>query len=365
MTVPPRLTVLVAGPSAHTQGGMASVQRLLEQWVPGGVDLHVYATYTEGGVATRLGTSLAGVGGALWLLLTRPVDVVHVNLSKRSSALRKGLILSVARARGVSTVVYAHAGLFLDWFDGLPRPAQALVRRLLVADRVIVLNKVVREGYACRLRVPTARMIMMTNPVEWPATIPERTGDGPVVAAFLGAFRQEKGVFDLVRAVALMPAQLRERLRVVAAGHGDPEPVRAAVRQAGLTESIEVCGYLSPVERDALLARAEILVLPSHAEGLPMSVLEGMAWGLAPVVTPVGGLPALVHDGDNGMVVPVAEPESLAAALGKLLVDDAARRAMGARAREDVRVHAADAWAARLADLWRGLAAPRAGPKRP
>lgn len=335
---------------------MAAVQRLLEKWAPDDVDLHVHATYTEGGVATRLRATLAGVGGALRTLLTRRVDVVHVNLSKKSSVLRKGAILAVGRARGAATVVHAHAGLFLDWFDGLPRPAQALVRRLLVADRVIVLNDEVREGYARRLDVPAERMVMMTNPVEWPAAVPERDAQGPVVAAFLGALREKKGVFDLVRAVALLPAEQRERLHVVAAGHEDPAPLRTAIREAGVGDTVEVSGYLGTDERDALLARAQILLLPSHAEGLPMSVLEAMAWGLAPVVTPVGGIPALVRDGDTGVIVPVADPEALATALGKLLVDDTSRHAIGARAREDVRGYAADAWAARLADLWRSLA---------
>lgn len=350
------LQVLVAGPSARTQGGMASVQRLLETWAPDDVDLHVHPTHVEGGVGARLRATVLGVGGAVLRLLTRRVDVVHVNLAKKASVLRKGVILTVARARGAATVVHTHAGLFLDWFDGLPRPAQAVVRRMLVADRVIVLNEAVRDGYARRLGVPAERMVMMTNPVEWPASVPERGDGDPVVAAFLGRLTEKKGVFDLVRAVGLLPAQQRERLRLVLAGHEDPGPVHAAIRAAGVADAVEVCNYLPPAERDALLARAQILVLPSHAEGLPMSVLEAMAWGLVPVVTPVGGLPALIRDGDNGVLVPVADPEALATALGKLLVDDAARHAIGARARDDARAYAADAWAARLADLWRALA---------
>ena len=254
-------------------------------------------------------------------------------------------------------MVHAHAGLFLDWFDGLPRPARGLVRRLLVADRVIALNETVRDGYARRLGVPADRMLMMSNPVEWPDDVPERRRDGPVGAAFLGYFREMKGVFDLLRATSLLPPEHRERLRLVVAGHGDPEPVRAAVREAGITDVVDVREYLPPAERDAVLAEAEILVLPSYAEGLPMSVLEAMAWGVAPVVTPVGGLASLVRDGQNGVLVPVGDPEALASALGKLLVDDEARRAMGARARDDVHVFAAEPWAARLAELWRSLVA--------
>ncbi|GAA4772228.1 hypothetical protein GCM10023200_00680 [Actinomycetospora chlora] len=351
-----RLRVLVAGPSSRTEGGMASVQRLLERWVPEDVDLHVHATHVEGGTAQRLRATLVGAGGAVLRLLTGRVDVVHVNLSKKASVLRKGAILGVARARGVPTVVHTHAGLFLDWFDGLSARAQAVVRRLLVADRVIVLNETVREGYARRIGVPDERIVLMTNPVEWPESVPSRPGHGPVTAAFLGRLTEKKGVFDLFRALGLLPAGQRERLHVVLAGHADPEPVRAALRDAGVGDVVEIRGYLGPDERDALLARSEILLLPSHAEGLPMSVLEGMAWGLVPVVTPVGALSTVVADGDTGVLVPVADPEALATALGKLLADDVARHAMGERAREAARAYAADAWAERLAALWRELA---------
>jgi glycosyltransferase involved in cell wall biosynthesis len=360
LRLPQRLRVLVAGSSAHTHGGVPAVQRLLEKWVPDDVELLVHATFTEGSRLTRLRQSLVGVGGAVLRLLTQRVDVVHVNFTKKASVLRKGVILAVARARGVGTVIHAHAGLFLDWFDGLPRPVQALVRRLLVADRVVVLNETVREGWVRRFGVPGDRVAIMTNPVEWPPAVPDRSGDGPVVAAFLGALREKKGVFDLVRAIGLLPESQRERLRLVLAGHEDPAPVRAAIRAAGIEGIVELPGYLGHDDRDALLGRSQILLLPSHAEGLPMSVLEAMAWGLVPVVTPVGALPAVVRDGDTGVLVPVADPEALATALGKLLADDTARHAIGARAREDARRYAADVWAERLAELWRGLARERA-----
>ena len=360
MTEPRRLRVLVAGPSARTQGGMATVQRLLERWVGDDIGLDVVATYVEGGVGTRLRATVVGVGGAILRLLgvlgRGPVDVVHVNVSKQMSVVRKGVILTVARLRGVPTVMHAHAGPFVAWFDGLPRPVQALARRLLAADRVIVLSAAALEDHATRLAVPPERMLVMPNPVEWPETVPERDPHGPVVAAFLGWFSASKGIFDLVEAVGLLPREHADRFRLVVAGHGDATSVRAAVRAAGCADLVEVSGYLPATDRDALLAQAQILVLPSYVEGLPMSVLEAMAWGVTPVVTPVGGLGTLVQDGRNGSVVPVGDPSALAAALGKLLVDDEARLAMGARAREDARAYAAAPWAARLTDLWRSLA---------
>jgi glycosyltransferase involved in cell wall biosynthesis len=231
-----------------------------------------------------------------------------------------------------------------------------VVAWLLRADRVVVLAPGAREVYTTRLGLPEDRVVVLANPVEWPAAVPERDPHtGTVEAVFLGRLIDRKGVFDLVAALAGLHAAHRARLHVTLAGHGDADAVRRVVTANGLDGSVEVRTWIGPEERDELLGAAQILLLPSWWEGLPMSVLEGMAWGLCPVVTPVGGLATLVRDGDNGVVVPVADPPALSAALDKLLSDDEVRVRLGARARDTVRAFAADVWADRLVTLYREL----------
>jgi glycosyltransferase involved in cell wall biosynthesis len=85
-----------------------------------------------------------------------------------------------------------------------------------------------------------------------------------------------------------------------------------------------------------LLARAAVVVLPSHREGLPMVLLEAMAHGRAVVATPVGGVPSLVEDGRTGLLVPPGDAEAVRAAMERLLGDPDLRRRLGAAAREKV-----------------------------
>jgi glycosyltransferase involved in cell wall biosynthesis len=353
-----RLRVLVVGQTSSTPGGIAAVQRLHERFLAArdDVELHVVTTYDEAGALRRLRLMVGGIARALALVLGGRVDVVHLHVAKGLSALRKGVIVAAARARGVPTVLHTHAGAFADWFDGLPAPLRPVVAWLLRADRVVVLAPGAREIYTTRLGLPEDRVVVLTNPVEWPATLPERDPrTGTVDAVFLGRLIDRKGVFDLVAALAGLTAAHRGRLHVTLAGHGDADAVRRAVTANGLDGTVEVRTWIGPAERDALLRTAQILLLPSWWEGLPMSVLEGMAWGLCPVVTPVGGLATLVRDGDNGVVVPVGDPPALSAALDKLLSDDEVRVHIGARARESVRAFGADAWADRLVTLYREL----------
>jgi glycosyltransferase involved in cell wall biosynthesis len=248
--------------------------------------------------------------------------------------------------------MHLHGSEFLDWFDGLSRPARAGVRALLRPHRLVVLSETLRGSYSTRLGVPDEQIVALANPVEWPDVLPRGAHDGPVLALFLGRFGARKGIYDVVDACARLAPAGRRRLRLVAAGDGEVDEVRAAVATAGVGDVVEVLPWLDHAERDALLRRAELLLLPSTAEGLPMAVLEAMAFGVAPLVTAVGALPELVHDGVNGAVVPVGDPAALARALDALLADDEGRRALGRRAREDAEPYSATHWAARLAAIW-------------
>lgn len=345
--------VLVVGPRAQARGGIGSVQHVLERHLPAHADLDVVTTHADG--PDRLATMVRGTLAAARRIRRDRPDVVHLHVSQRASVLRKGLLGAVARRSGSRVVMHLHGSQFLDWFDGLPRPARALVRGLLRPHRLVVLSETLRAPYRERLGVPAERVVALPNPVELPPS-PEVHDDGAVRALFLGRFGARKGIYDLIDACArLTPAQ-RARLRLVAAGDGEVDQVREAVTTAGVGDVVEVVGWIDRAERDELLRHAQLLVLPSSHEGLPMAVLEAMAHGIAPVVTPVGALPELVHDGVNGAVVPVGDPTALARALGDLLDDDDRRHALGTRARADVEAYAAPVWASRLAEVW---AAPR------
>ena len=101
----------------------------------------------------------------------------------------------------------------------------------------------------------------------------------------------------------------------------------------GITERIEILGWVVGEAKLQQLARAEVFVLPSFHEGLPMAMLEAMAHGKAMVVTPVGGIPEAVQHEEQGLLVTPGQPQELADALLRLLRDADLRRALGQRAR--------------------------------
>ena len=128
------------------------------------------------------------------------------------------------------------------------------------------------------------------------------------------------------------------------------------IDEFAVAERVNFTGWLDEPRVRALCADADILVLPSHAEGLAMAVLEGLSYGLAVVTTPVGAHPEVIEPGISGLFVPPGDVDALAAALQRLIDDKDLRRRLGMAARLrflekfDVR-----AYAGRLAQLHRNV----------
>lgn len=125
------------------------------------------------------------------------------------------------------------------------------------------------------------------------------------------------------------------RLKLICLGQGDEEVQLRELRRAlGLESCIQLAGQQQNVAE--WLAAADMNVLPSFYEGLPLTILEAMAAGLPTVASNVGGIPDVIEDGANGILVPPGDSHKLAAAISQLIEDCAMRTRMGEAARDRV-----------------------------
>jgi glycosyltransferase involved in cell wall biosynthesis len=357
-----RLRVLVAGPAPAgtvSRGGMATVAALMAAHPDERISITVVPTYVDGPVWQRL---VVGVGGMLragWLVLRGRVDVLHVHLAHGGSVIRKALPLWAARLVGVPAVIHAHSYDFGGWFDRQPAPVRAAVRRMLVADYWMVLGTGHVDEYASRLAVDRERITVLHNAVRLPDNPVAQAGVERVHAVALGRLGARKGSYDVIAALGELDEPVRSRLRVTLAGDGEVAQVRAAVTAAGLDDTIAVAGWLDSSARDQLLSSANIFVLPSHDEGLPMALLEAMAYGLVPVTTMVGSIGEAVSDGVNGILVRPGHPDEIAGALAALVNDERLRVRLAGAARSRAADFALERWYQRLTQLWTDLAGDR------
>jgi glycosyltransferase involved in cell wall biosynthesis len=157
-----------------------------------------------------------------------------------------------------------------------------------------------------------------------------------VNVVFLGLIGKKKGVFDLVRAVPIVRKQVPQA-RFFLAGDGDIDAVRDLALSLGVSEAVHLPGWVAGRDKDALLASADVLVLPSHFEGLGLCILEAMAYGVPVIATRVGGIPDVVEDGVTGLLVEPGDVERLADRLVALLLDAELRQRVRVAAFKRVR----------------------------
>jgi glycosyltransferase involved in cell wall biosynthesis len=346
--------VLMVGPDPAGQGGMASVAALLLRHGPAHVRLRYVVTHRDGSVPRRLVVWLIGSVRAAALLIAGRADVLHAHVSERGSVLRKGSLLLLAKLRRVPVLLHCHGAEFVSWHDQLPWAGRLMVRWLFRrADLVAVLGDSWRSVYQDLLRLRRERVVVLENPVALPAAVPVRDTALGIRLLFLGRYGARKGSADVLAAMAALPPEIRGAVTLRMAGDGEVEQTRA--RAAELEVAARVDGWLGPRDRDAALAEADVFVLPSRDEGLPMALLEAMAWGLVPVVTPVGSIGELVRDGWNGLLVRPGDVDGLARALVLLAGDPALRSRLAGTARSSVEPFAAETYTARLAKEWAGL----------
>jgi glycosyltransferase involved in cell wall biosynthesis len=155
--------------------------------------------------------------------------------------------------------------------------------------------------------------------------------DAPVIGT-VGNFTAKKDHASLLNAFAMVHDD-QPRARLVLVGLGPLEgALRAQAETLGIADAVLFTGMRDDVFE--LLPGFDLFVLSSRFEGLPIALLEAMASGVAPVTTRVGGIPEVITDGHDGLLVEPGDPGTLATALSKLLADDTARRTIAEAARE-------------------------------
>jgi len=284
--------------------------------------------------------------------------VAHVNMTGRGSTIRKVVLLTVARALGLRYVLHIHDYDYADYYRGRGVLLKRLIARAFRrAAIIVVLGRRDKEDISQLFEMPRGRIIILHNAVPNPAPLLARTYQSgePCHLLFLGYLSARKGLPELLRALASLPMTER-RWRATLAGGGPIDEFRKLAENLGIVDRLSFLGWVGEAAVEALCTDADILVLPSHAEGLAMAVLEGLSHGLVVITTPVGAHAEVIEPEVSGLFVPPGDVPALADALARVIDDDTLRKRLARGARDrflaefDVR-----RYASRLTQLHAGL----------
>lgn len=244
--------------------------------------------------------------------------------------------MCIARRCGCRVVLHIHGAKFDEFYDREPAWRRRLIGWALThADRVIALS--VRWRDQLIAMAPRAKLVVIENAVEAPTMVPKsHRPQSPCRFVLLARMDAWKGIDDLLDACAGL-RDMQNAVEMTLAGPtgtaGDANVLNEKIRARGLTSFVRYVGELRGEAKANLLAEADAYVQPSHHEGMPIALLEALAWGLPVVATRVGGMPEVIEDGKNGLLVLPHHPELLGSAMRDLACDTALRSSMSKAAR--------------------------------
>ena len=273
----------------------------------------------------------AGALFSLWVLTTALIKImrgrlsgqlvgVHVNMAERLSIVRKGAVIVLSRALGIPVVLHLHAAELHHSYPRLPGPLQAMTRWVFsLPASCVVLGTAAQRFVVDELRVPSSRVEIVFNGVPAPTAARRTVKENAVRRLlFVGNLSERKGVTDLLKALS-SPGFEDLPLELVLAGDGDIRSYQDKANALGLEKKVRFTGWVGQGEVAELMAQADVLVLPSYDEGLPLVILEALGNGVAVVCTPVGEIPSVLQHGVTACFVEPGDVNGLAAALQGLL----------------------------------------------
>ena len=297
------------------------INRILDE-LGGDPDINVLwiASHRSGNAIAKVWQAVAGYVVAF---LRMPfADLVHIHSSAEVSFFRKSAFYWLARLWRRPVIWHLHSpNTDFERFYSRRDAAGRYARYVLGSCRHIVVLSDSWISLAENI-LPRDKLRVIYNPI--PRVVPDEESipREPGRILYLAHLIQRKGFPLLIKAFANVAEEFPQA-RLVFAGSGELKEAKALCDELGIRSRVDFLGWIGEPQRTHELRRAGIFALPSYQEGLPMGVLEALAFGLAVVATPVGGIGDVVEDGRNGLLVKPGDDQQLAVALRSLLAEPA------------------------------------------
>lgn len=266
-----------------------------------------------------------------------PDAVILFTSSVGSSILEKGLMAWISRTKSLPVFLFPRGAGLIDTVNNSQLQRIWIETCMRGATHILCQGETWQRFATTTLNYPISHAPIIKN---WSATTTlleigncRRFVDYLIIPTvlFLGWLEREKGIFELLEAC-------RElfykgcKFKLIIAGRGHAEFMsKSFVDSNNLQGDVEFVGWVQGVQKEALLKTADILVLPSWAEGFPNAIIEAMATKVAVIVSSVGNIPDIITDRQEAILIPPKNTRALQSAIGELLKDTSLRREIAER----------------------------------
>ncbi|MDE7427223.1 MAG: glycosyltransferase family 4 protein [Muribaculaceae bacterium] len=241
--------------------------------------------------------------------------ILHIHYAGQKSWKRENMLAAIGRKLGYKTLMHCHCDLvLLDKHQG----RSEIISKLSQADAHIVLANSYRDFAEKEIGLKNVSVI--PNFTSAPGKTPETKLNNPPVFLFLGLLNRDKGFFDLLEACSRLVKDGLD-FRLVVGGIGNMPEIESFIAENHLADKVELRGWISGTDKEQALRSADVLVLPSYTEGMPMVIIEAMLAGCAVIGTGVGAIPDMIGNSHAGTVVTPGDIDMLTQSMAAFIKD--------------------------------------------
>lgn len=317
-------------PNKMVKGGIAAVVNgYRESQLEKDYEITYVESYKDGSKFQKLLKGISGYFQFAKVLLFNKPDIVHIHSSFGPSFYRKMPFIYMASWAKIPIINHIHGADFDEFYVDASEKKKRKIKK--VYDKCSVLIALSEEWKENLSQIVTSEKITI---IENYSILHEdalkqrleRKCSNTVL--FLGELGKRKGCYDIPEVAKQVAAEIPD-VKFILAGAGteeDETAIKKLIDEKGVSKNIVFPGWVRGEKKDALLREADVFFLPSYNEGMPMSILDAMGYGLPIVSTNVGGIPKIVHDGENGSCYEAGDIQNMSVGIKSLLTNIQKRR---------------------------------------
>lgn len=305
--------ILQIGPSLKDKGGMVTVMnKIVTSEITSKYSIIHIPTYVYGKKFLLFFSAICHI---IFCKIIYRVDLAHIHMASYGSFYRKSIIIKLCTILGIKVILHCHGACFEEFYKK-SKNKKYIRNTLNLCKKVIVLSDSWKEFF--KDLVDENKIVVMYNSVVLPEKIERKNTNKELTGLFLGRIGKRKGVYDIVKAVKDLK-QDGISVKILMAGDGENEKVRKIIKEEKLDDNITILNWIDNKKKEKYLRDVDFYLLPSYNEGLPMSVLEAMSYSLPVVTTDVGGIPEIITNEKNGILIKPGNIEELKNAILKII----------------------------------------------
>lgn len=327
-----KINVLMIGPARSVKGGMTTV---VDGYYDGGLNNKVNLKYIETVNDKNAFSKIIKMikGFFQFLFYVNKYDIIHVHMASRLSTFRKGLYVRIANSKKKKIIIHIHGAEYKIFYEQEcnEKKKKYIRNTLKLATKIIVLSEEWEDYF--KTLVDKEKIIVLYNAIILPKDFKKNVNSNKIL--FLGRIGQRKGIYDLLVVFEKL-IQKHQDIKLYIGGDGEVEKLQKIIKEKRLNKNVEYIGWTSGKKKDQYLRESSIYILPSYNEGMPMSVLEGMAYKNITISTNVGGIPKVINNMKNGILLKPGDIKSMYKYINMILEDDNLRKKLSINGRDTI-----------------------------